>query len=1379
MRILIDLQGAQNKNRQRGIGRFSLNLAKSIARNCKNHEILILLNVLFPETIEEIKAAFSRLIPDENFLIFSVHEPLNGIDEKNIWRIRTAELVREQFINKIKPDFLLICSLFDGANDNTPISIGLMPSDFQTATILYDLILLIEPKKYLDSVPMSNWYYRKLDSMKKADLLLAISDSAKREGIEYLGFEEDRIVNISSAIDPSFINANLTATNKSQLFTRYGIKRKFLMHTSAFDQRKNFEGLIKAFGLLPKPLQRNFQLVFVCRIEEEAGRNALKHIASEAGLNEDDLVLTGFVSDNDLIALYSECYLFVFPSFSEGFGLPLLEAMSCGAPVIGSNTTSIPEVIGREDALFDPYNLTSIAEKITQVLTDDAYRNELIRHGTEQSKRFSWDNTAQRAIGAMEKLHTEKLPFTQIANKNIQRPKLAFVSPLPPERSGICDYSAELLPELARFYQIDVIVAQDTISDPWIVANCPLRTVAWFKTHADRYDRVLYQFGNSHFHQHMFELISIVPGVITLHDFFMSGVVRDIDEHNPNGWIRELYHAHGYKAVQEHTNSKDFEIELRKYPCNKTILEHSLGVIVHSENSKNLAREWINLNYPDDWSVIPHLRSSAKTERKREARIALGINEDTFVVCSFGFLAPTKQNHRLLDAWLASSLSKNNDCHLIFVGENHGGNYGLALISTIRTSGLVNRIHITGWTDTIQFRQYLAAADMGVQLRTLSRGETSGTVLDCMNYGLPTIVNANGSLRDLPNDAVWMLPDEFEDSELVNALEKLWESTNTRTRLGARAREVILHKHSPLACANQYRQAIERYYAQAQSGKAGLIKAISQIENAPIADAQWAQLAQSISQNNSPRARKQLLVDVSELVNRDSKTGIQRVVRSILLELLSNQPAGYQVEPVYANTHDAGYKYARQFTLGFLGCTNQVLTDEPVEFSNGDIFLGLDLQADILSQQSSWFAHLRCLGVQVYFVVYDLLPTILPQTFPEGCFAWFSTWLKTIAQMDGAICISRTVADELTEWLSVGTKRLRPFKIGWFQLGADVKSSVPTTGLPADAGKILSTISNRPTFLMVGTIEPRKGYLQALSAFEHLWVQGVDINLVIVGAEGWKPLPNSARRTIPETIEKIKNHTELNHRLYWLDSISDEYLEKVYAASTCLIFSSEGEGFGLPLIEAAQHKLPIIARDIPVFREIAGDNAYYFSGLEVSGLANAIKNWLDLDKIGKAPQSNAIPWLTWKQSTQNLLNIILHGQWYHHWMPDGELRFWGSDNRLFTIVGNRMGRNISTTGEEGFLIYGPYLPIAAGQYCVKIYGTFDKNGRSEAYMDMIANKGEVILGNSPLTKPNDNGCLVTLPISLDTDYSDFEVRIWVSKGCKLSVQKIEVSHDGR
>lgn len=175
---------------------------------------------------------------------------------------------------------------------------------------------------------------------------------------------------------------------------------------------------------------------------------------------------------------------------------------------------------------------------------------------------------------------------------------------------------------------------------------------------------------------------------------------------------------------------------------------------------------------------------------------------------------------------------------------------------------------------------------------------------------------------------------------------------------------------------------------------------------------------------------------------------------------------------------------------------------------------------------------------------------------------------------------------------------------------------------------------------MVGTIEPRKGYAQALAAFEQLWADDVEANLIIVGNEGWKGLPDNMRRTIPDIIDSIRSHPELNKRLFWLEGISDKYLEKIYSSSHCLITASEGEGFGLPLIEAAQHKLPIIVRNIPVFHEVAGEHAFYFDGKEPAALAGAIQDWLALNKSNQHPGSDSMRWLTWRQSVSQLLNAL-------------------------------------------------------------------------------------------------------------------------------------------
>lgn len=376
----------------------------------------------------------------------------------------------------------------------------------------------------------------------------------------------------------------------------------------------------------------------------------------------------------------------------------------------------------------------------------------------------------------------------------------------------------------------------------------------------------------------------------------------------------------------------------------------------------------------------------------------------------------------------------------------------------------------------------------------------------------------------------------------------------------------------------------------------------------------------------------QIFLDISEMVNRDSKTGIQRVVRSIMKELLLNQPKGYIVKPVYTLNGEY-FSYANTFTATFMSNETKEI-DEPIKFKAGDIFIGLDLTAHLFQQLSLVMEKFQKADVKIFYIIYDILLIHHPEWWPEGTATLFLEWLKGISEVsDGLLCISESVAIEVREWLTHNPPNRSSLpEIMSFHLGADVDNSVPSIGLPEDAEFVLNQLASRPSFLSVGTVEPRKGHNQTLLAFEKLWMNDVDANFVIIGKQGWM---------VDELAEKIRNHPELNKRLFWLEGISDEYLEKVYVASTCLIAASEGEGFGLPLIEAAQKKLPIIARDIPVFREVAGKFGYYFPNAnDPKILADTVEEWLKLHQINAYPKSDNMPWLTWKQSAEQLLHVI-------------------------------------------------------------------------------------------------------------------------------------------
>ena len=401
MRIVLDLQGAQTGSRFRGIGRYSLALAQAIARNANGHEIWVVLNSNFPETIKSIRAAFKGLIPPNRVVVFNVPALVSWESAENSWRRRAAELIREGFLAEMQADMVHVSSLFEGSNlCNAVISLGTLGKHPPTAITLYDLIPLLNPTSYLGAEWVRQWYMDKVSSLKRADLLLAISDSARQEAMSALGSAGEQTVTISAAHTDNFRPCLLNETEKQQVFARYGLNLPYLMYSGALESRKNLDGLLKAFALLPKELQSKHQLLFVGKVSD-FDRLHLDTLASQLGITP-QFVLAGHIADEDLVALLSHCALFVFPSLHEGFGLPALEAMACGAPAIGSKTTSVPEVIGRADALFDPSDPDDIAAKITQVLTDDDFLKSLREHALVQAKKFSWDLCALRAVAAFE-----------------------------------------------------------------------------------------------------------------------------------------------------------------------------------------------------------------------------------------------------------------------------------------------------------------------------------------------------------------------------------------------------------------------------------------------------------------------------------------------------------------------------------------------------------------------------------------------------------------------------------------------------------------------------------------------------------------------------------------------------------------------------------------------------------------------------------------------------------------------------------------------------------------------------------------------------------------------------------------------------------------
>lgn len=398
MRIVIDMQGAQTESRYRGIGRYTLAFVKAVISNRGNHEVILVLNGLFSDTVEPIKKIFSDLIPPNNIKVWQAVGPIKEMHCDNEDRRLIAEKMWETFISGFSPDIVHVTSLFEGYVDDAAINFTDIAKNTILSVIVYDLIPLLSPETYLTPNPhYESHYLRKIKQLKSSSVFLAISNHSKVDLQNSLAVPEDSVFNISGGVEDSFQTLEIDNVKAKSFLENLGINKKFLLYTGGADERKNLSRLIKAYSVLEEEIRSDFQLVFAGRIPD-GNIIHIKHLAKELGLKDSELNLVGYVTDSELVQLYNLCYLYIFPSWYEGFGLPVLEAMACGAPVIGSNTSCLPEIIGLATALFNPFDEQSISNKIRDVILNKELHEQLLIHTKNQVKKFSWNKTAIQSI---------------------------------------------------------------------------------------------------------------------------------------------------------------------------------------------------------------------------------------------------------------------------------------------------------------------------------------------------------------------------------------------------------------------------------------------------------------------------------------------------------------------------------------------------------------------------------------------------------------------------------------------------------------------------------------------------------------------------------------------------------------------------------------------------------------------------------------------------------------------------------------------------------------------------------------------------------------------------------------------------------------------
>lgn len=373
------------------------------------------------------------------------------------------------------------------------------------------------------------------------------------------------------------------------------------------------------------------------------------------------------------------------------------------------------------------------------------------------------------------------------------------------------------------------------------------------------------------------------------------------------------------------------------------------------------------------------------------------------------------------------------------------------------------------------------------------------------------------------------------------------------------------------------------------------------------------------------RPLRRLFVDVSVLMQRDSGTGIQRVVKKIWQRLRKRTIDGWEILAVYAD--DAGgFRVASADFLSPGKWHQSKFVSEPISPCRDDIFLGLDLSPRRILENTEVLLQWKRAGVRLSFVIYDLLPLENWRWFSGRSAIRFYRWFRFLCRhADQLICISQAVA-------SAVQARLPPASMAdvvVLPLGWDSFDEVSEARSMIDPNR-KKWLESAPTVLVVGTVEPRKGYDQLISAFEWLWSSESSApNLLCVGSKGWR----SSRLQ-----RRMQQLSATERRFHWECAASDQSLQEFYKRCVGLIAPSRAEGFGLPVAEALCTGLPVLARDLPVFREVGGARSRYFSDDRPEPFAKAISEWSASLGHGSNQDRSVHP--TWDSCEEALLKLL-------------------------------------------------------------------------------------------------------------------------------------------
>jgi glycosyltransferase involved in cell wall biosynthesis len=673
--------------RQRGVGLHSRFVCEEVRAVAHAHDLVLLTSAELPPPDQEVSTLADRTI--------STPYPARNAD--------VALFV------ELSPMTASIAPVVQFLGDEGSASVS----------VVYDFIPSSFPQAYLRSPAAVLTNRLRVEAVRRYDLLLPISEATANECRRLFGDAVD--ARATGVADPLHDVTPATVD----------VHRPYMLVPSGGDARKNPLAAIAALAMHRAVAGTALRAVVTGRLTG-GHEQALRKLARRLGLPDEAVEIRGTVSSSELLGLYEHAELVFVPSFAEGFSIPVVEGVLRDVPVVASDIPPHRELVGTGPWLADPEDVESFAEAVRFVLSNRSAVSKQQRAHLGDTSRPA--RVASRVRAALEEL-LEKSSHRRHGQttRTHARPRLAVISPFPPQRSGVADYSAFTFSHVAKYADVEVYSAAPPSSSSPLQVH-PLSAAPYFDR---RFDAVVNVIGNSHFHFPILDLMGAYGGACIAHDNRMVEAYR---HDRGDAWTADLVSRPGRHVRPDELLGMINDLDRLPTSGYDIIARQASPLIVHGAALGNKIYEETGTTAVVVPFVPYNVPRSAKIgdETRSRARDALGLGPDTLHLGTFGIVDRRTKGLDFIVAALAWLRSWDIDVRLHVVGqaplvERH------ALRRLARNLDVDDRLIIHGHASKETLEDFLLAVDIAVQLRTSDRLSLSGTLADCIAFGVPTV----------------------------------------------------------------------------------------------------------------------------------------------------------------------------------------------------------------------------------------------------------------------------------------------------------------------------------------------------------------------------------------------------------------------------------------------------------------------------------------------------------------------------------------------------------------------------------------------------------------------------------------------------------------